>query len=176
MGSFGFQYVVQPGCQALAGLQAVPVDQLHGAIGLSGADGSCDVLVFVPHRLAPARGLQHRAHHPAQVGPMQLRTRPDERIAAGRVDRDVKNHVGLDHGLDVVAAGGPPALLDQRRIDLGLPFRGQPRRQCVERAAHLVHVDDPAHAQRRYQQAAAGCVEHEAVFFQQPQRLHDGLP
>ena len=102
---------------------------------------------------------------------MQLRALLDQRVARGGVDGSVEIDVGFDHRLHIAAARCTPALFDQARVDQRTPRRGQPRGECVERTTHLVDPGNPFGVERRHQQAAAGRVEQQAVFFQQPQRL-----
>ena len=63
--------VGEPRAQVLAGAPAVVIDESGGAVGVAARDGVGDRLVLVPQRLALARLLQHRAHHAAQVAPVQ---------------------------------------------------------------------------------------------------------
>ena len=99
----------------------------------------------------------------------------DQRVTGGRVDRVVERDVGLDHRLNVAAARGAPAGLDQRGIEDRVACGREPDGERVERAADLVDVGDPAGVERRDEDAAAGRVEHEAVLLQQPQRLQHRL-
>ena len=74
------------------------------------------------------------------------------------------------------AAGGAPALLDQRRIERRAACRGQARGQRVDRAAHFVDLGDLVGVERGDDDAAAGRVVHQAVLLQQAQRLQHRLP
>ena len=130
-------------------------DESGGALGVAGGDGRGDRRVLVPDRLAPRHRLQRGAHHPAQAHPMGTGALADQRVAGSFVDRAVEGDVGFDHRLDVRAAGGLPAGLDQRRIERGPAFRGEARGQGVDRAAHFVDLSDLGGVERGDDDAAA---------------------
>ncbi len=102
----------QPLRELAAGLLAVVVNQRDGPGRVACANGVGDGLVFVPDRIALLGRLQHGAHHPAQVPPVQVGALLDQRVLRGGVNRVVEGQVGFDHRLDVVAPGGCAALRD----------------------------------------------------------------
>jgi len=153
----------------------VVFDQSRGALGVAVGDRLGDGLVLVPDRLALAGVLQHRAHHAAQVDPVQVRAGGDERVARGGIDGVVERHVGLDHRLDVVAGGSAAPVGDEAGVEPGAPVRGEPGRQRIERGAHLVDLGDPARIEGRDEEAAPRRIERQAVLLEQAQGLQHGL-
>ena len=94
--------------------------------GILVAHGLGDGLVFVPHRLTQAGGLQRDAHGAADVVPVQQGALFDQRVLRGAVERGVKRQIGVDHGLDVAALHSGPAHGQQSRVQGRAALGGQP--------------------------------------------------
>ncbi|VWB87413.1 hypothetical protein BLA15816_04200 [Burkholderia lata] len=77
--------------------------------------------MFVPDGLALTDYSMHSAHDASQMHPVQAGVLDNERVAGSGVDGKMKCHIGLNHGLDVLAIRKLPSVRDESLVELHVP-------------------------------------------------------
>ena len=138
---------------------------LHLLIGreaagdLAAVDGLEADRVHILRRTQVPGRLQRRAHHAAQVDPVQLGGLEDQRIAGSAVDRGMESDIRIDHDLDAVirqfAQQGERTIAGPVRRDLNPVERRAHRLDEVDEEAEAAEAASPARAAAPAAAAAA---------------------